>query len=100
MKNSGRDVLTGMLDFQYRMKKVLLKNSITLENSTANESNYGSFSEYTKLNPYLTPYDENGNMKGDHLIGKYYVAFDQHFRAEVQELAARFTTLRRPSPSS
>lgn len=62
MKNSGRDVLTGMLDFQYRMKKVLLKNSITLENSTANESNYGSFSEYTKLNPYLTPYDENGNM--------------------------------------
>lgn len=63
MKNSGRDVLTGMLDFQYRMKKVLLKNSITLENSTANESNYGSFSEYTKLNPYLTPYDENGNMK-------------------------------------
>lgn len=62
MKNSDRDVLTGMLDFQYRMKKVLLKNSITLENSTANESNYGSFSEYTKLNPYLTPYDENGNM--------------------------------------
>ena len=63
MKNSGRDVLTGMLDFQYRLKKVLLKNSITLENSTANESNYGSFSQYTKLNPYLTPYDENGNMK-------------------------------------
>lgn len=63
MKNSGRDVLTGMLDFQYRMKKVLLKNSITIDNSTANESNYGSFSQYTKLNPYLTPYDENGNIQ-------------------------------------
>ena len=63
MKNSGRDVLTGMLDFQYRMKKVLLKNSITIDNSTANESNYGSFSQYTKLNQYLTPYDENGNIQ-------------------------------------
>ena len=34
---------------------------------------------------------QSSGMKGDHLIGKYYVAFDQHFRAEVQELAARFT---------
>lgn len=63
MKNSGRDVLTGMLDFQYQFKKVLLKNSITIDNSKADESNYGSFSQYTKLNPYLSPYDENGNMK-------------------------------------
>lgn len=62
MKNSGRDVLTGMLDFQYQFKKVLLKNSITIDNSKADESNYGSFSQYTKLNPYLSPYDENGNM--------------------------------------
>ncbi|MGM9693427.1 MAG: arginine--tRNA ligase [Alloprevotella sp.] len=34
---------------------------------------------------------QSSGMKGDHLIGKYYVAFDQHFRAEVKELAARFT---------
>ena len=63
MKNSGRDVLTGMLDFQYHLNKVLLKNSITIDNSTADESNYGSFSQYTKLNPYLSPYDENGNLQ-------------------------------------
>ncbi len=25
MKNSGRDVLTGMLDFQYRMKKRIVE---------------------------------------------------------------------------
>ena len=56
MKDSKRDVLTGSLDFQYRLKKVLLKNSITLDNSVANESPWGSFSEYTRLNPYLRPY--------------------------------------------
>lgn len=63
MKDSKRDVLTGSLDFQYRMKKVLLKNSITLDNSVANESPWGSFSEYTRLNPYLRPYGENGEIQ-------------------------------------
>jgi len=33
---------------------------------------------------------ESTGMKGDHLIGHYYVAFDQHYRAEVAELAAKF----------
>ncbi len=28
--------------------------------------------------------------KGDHLIGDYYVAFDQHFRSEVKELAKQY----------
>ncbi|MBQ0050396.1 MAG: arginine--tRNA ligase [Bacteroidales bacterium] len=34
---------------------------------------------------------ETSGMKGDHLIGKYYVAFDQHYRAEVKQLAAQYT---------
>ena len=29
---------------------------------------------------------ESTRMKGDHLIGKYYVEFDKHYRAEVKEL--------------
>ena len=33
---------------------------------------------------------ESTGMKGDHLIGKYYVAFDQHFRAERKELMDKF----------
>lgn len=62
MKGSRRDVLTGSLDFQYRFKKVLLKNSITLDNSTADETPWGSFSEYTRLNPYLRAYGKNGEI--------------------------------------
>ncbi len=27
-------------------------------------------------------------MKGDHLVGKYYVEFDKHYKAEVKELVA------------
>ena len=32
---------------------------------------------------------ESTGKKGDHLVGDYYVAFDQHYRAEVAELKAR-----------
>ncbi len=33
---------------------------------------------------------ESTGMKGDHLIGHYYVAFDKHYREEVAELVAKF----------
>ncbi len=29
---------------------------------------------------------ESSGMKGDHLVGKYYVEFDKHYKAEVKEL--------------
>ena len=31
---------------------------------------------------------ENSGQKGDHLVGKYYVEFDKHYRAEVNEMVA------------
>ncbi len=31
---------------------------------------------------------ESSHIKGDHLVGKYYVEFDKHYRAEIKELVA------------
>jgi len=31
---------------------------------------------------------ESSGMKGDHLVGKYYVEFDKHYKAEVAQLVA------------
>lgn len=31
---------------------------------------------------------ESSNMKGDHLVGKYYVAFDKEYKAQIKELMA------------
>jgi arginyl-tRNA synthetase len=31
----------------------------------------------------------SSGMKGDHLVGKYYVEFDKHYKAEVQQLMAQ-----------
>ena len=30
----------------------------------------------------------SSGMKGDHLVGKYYVEFDKHYKAEIKELTA------------
>ncbi len=32
---------------------------------------------------------ESSGMKGDHLVGKYYVVFDQKYKAEIKELMAK-----------
>lgn len=63
MKDSKRNTQTGTLDISYRVKKWLLKNSITVDNSLGDNSPYGSFREYTLLNPYLPPYDEHGKVQ-------------------------------------
>lgn len=42
---------------------------------------------YDRFGDGETP--ESAGMKGDHLIGKYYVRFDQEYKQEVQELIAR-----------
>ena len=34
----------------------------------------------------------SANMKGDHLVGKYYVEFDKHYRQEIKELEAQGKT--------
>lgn len=31
---------------------------------------------------------ETSGMKGDHLVGKYYVEFDKHYKAQIKELMA------------
>ncbi|PCI94235.1 MAG: arginine--tRNA ligase [Flavobacteriales bacterium] len=39
---------------------------------------------WQKLGEGETP--ESSGLKGDHLVGKYYVAFDKEYKAEIQEL--------------
>ncbi|MDR2885571.1 MAG: arginine--tRNA ligase [Rikenellaceae bacterium] len=34
----------------------------------------------------------SSGMKGDHLVGKYYVEFDKHYKAEIKELVAAGTS--------
>ena len=61
MKESGRErISVGML-LQYQMKKIVFRNQIMYDVVNADNSPYGSFSEYAKANPYYAYKDENGH---------------------------------------
>ena len=60
MKESGRNSMGLNLSLQYRQKKWNIQNQLSLTNVRGDNSPYGSFSQYTKLNPYYRKTDENG----------------------------------------
>lgn len=62
MKGSDRSTISGGISLSYRREKFLFRNQFTLTSNVANDSPYGSFDEYAKLNPYYTPYDQYGQL--------------------------------------
>ena len=69
MKGSDRETVSGAITLSYRYKSLLFRNVLSTTFNRADDSPYGSFSEYTKLNPYWTSEDENGNVK--QVLGSY-----------------------------
>ena len=62
MKGSDRTNYEGRVSIAYRYKGLNFRDNLTITSNVANDSPYGAFSEYAVLNPYLSPYDENGNL--------------------------------------
>ena len=62
MKNNTRRVFNGSITLMYSVKNLLFKNYLSYGMTRANESNYGSFSDYVAQQPYNSPYDENGEI--------------------------------------
>ena len=69
MKGSDRRTISGNIKMAYRYKSLLFSNSLSVTSNKADDSPYGSFSDYSSANPYYTPYDENGNLKK--ILGAY-----------------------------
>lgn len=61
MIGSGRQNYEGSMMISYRKNGILLRNQLTVNGNRSDESPYGSFSAYSRLNPYWNPYDESGN---------------------------------------
>lgn len=77
MKGTDLNTKTGKVDLLYRFDNFLISNQLSVDYSKGKRSSsYGSFREYTYLNPYYRPYDENGNIvkvldQNDLLLGWY-----------------------------
>ena len=67
MKGSFREVVTGDMNLAYRHKHWTFRNIMSISSMSGSESPYGSFSEYSMMNPYFDPYDSEGN-----LVRKFY----------------------------
>lgn len=75
MIGSNREVISGGFNFQYRYKNLLFRNQLSVAFNNADESPYGSFAEYAKLNPYWRPYNEDGSVR--EIMGDYAIANNQ-----------------------
>ncbi|MCR8668917.1 SusC/RagA family TonB-linked outer membrane protein [Aestuariibaculum sp. M13] len=62
MKGSGRDTWGGNVDLIYRRGKVNISNRLYVSGYEAKESNYGSFSDYARANPYYKKYNALGEI--------------------------------------
>ena len=69
MKQSGRQNVQGNVNLSYRYGKWMFRNSLSVTRNQADDSPYGSFSDYVSVNPYFAPYDENGNVRK--ILGYY-----------------------------
>lgn len=63
IKGSDRSSYNGSIYLNYRGDKFLLSNRLSLQYTNATNSPWGSFSQYVRMNPYFSPYDENGNVQ-------------------------------------
>ncbi|WP_442591892.1 SusC/RagA family TonB-linked outer membrane protein [Pedobacter sp. AW31-3R] len=71
MKGSGRSTSSGAITMIYRVGKFAFNNILTVSGNKATNSPYGSFEQYTRINPYVTPFDQFGRVKK---IANYYSA--------------------------
>lgn len=62
MIGSDRTTYSGNANISYRLKNFLFRNILSVTSNVENDSPYGSFSEYSRMNPYYSPYDTDGNL--------------------------------------
>lgn len=62
MKGSFRSRTGVGLSLDYRYKKLQIRNSVSYNATRSEDSPYGNFSDYTKMQPYAEMRDEDGNV--------------------------------------
>lgn len=69
MKKSYRDRMSVGVYVDYRVGKLQIRNNVSYDLAKSSDSPYGSFSDYTKQQPYYEIHDEDGKLKQILAIG-------------------------------
>lgn len=70
MKGSYRSRMGTGLSLDYRYKKLQVRNYISYNTTRSQDSPYGTFGEYAKMQPYAAIYDGDGNLLEKVDVGK------------------------------
>lgn len=62
MKGSDRTTINGNVFLSYNYKNLTFQNDLQVSNNKAKNSPYGTFSDFSQINSYLKPYDDEGNI--------------------------------------
>ena len=62
MEESYRKTFNGAIQLSYYWKNLKFSNNLMISAGKRQESPYGDFSEYAKMNPYWRTHDENGKI--------------------------------------
>ncbi|WP_161596711.1 SusC/RagA family TonB-linked outer membrane protein [Chitinophaga vietnamensis] len=71
MIGSDRKTWGGIIDLTYRKNKLNISNELYVNGANANESPYGSFSDFVKINPYYRKKKEDGSLNTDRYLETY-----------------------------
>lgn len=63
MKGSERNTVNGNMFLSYRYKNLSFQNDLQVSANKSENSPYGTFNDFAKINSYYTPYDEEGKVK-------------------------------------
>lgn len=76
MKGSDRRTISGNITLSYRVKNLIFRNLLTIDDNKGKESPYGSFSQYSRMNPYWRIHDENGQLVERYSNGTWNPLYD------------------------
>ena len=79
MKGSDRNTYGASMSLDYRCRTLQIRNKASFNVVDASDSPYGSFNDYVRMKPYLTPIDPEN--------GQYYKVFSiyRNIRSSVSE---------------
>lgn len=73
MIGSDRKTWGANIDLNYRKGKLNVANSLYVNGTNADESPYGSFSDFVKINPYYRKRKPDGSLNGDRYLEVFLV---------------------------
>ena len=76
MKGSDRRTVSGNITLSYRLKSLIFRNQLTVDDNKGTESPYGDFSLYSRMNPYWRIHDEDGQLVQQYSNGTWNPLYD------------------------